>query len=227
MGPEEAPRPGPEWGPVRCAGRPPHTHGAGRRRMAGAQGGLGVAGRGAGRVPDDAQQDPGGGPPLRALGSGATDGAQAASCRGETSGTALPAGLGCGGVRLAAAGARCHRRGDHPPPPPTWSRGGASISRLASGLPSRNHLAWGPMSEGSTEEQAERVWGHPTGATAPSSRGTGEGTAGWRRQSLLGLKLWWEAEGGGSGVCPRGMGPVIVPTVWADGGRTTSRLTTI
>lgn len=83
------------------------------------------------------------------------------------------------------------------------------------------------MSEGSTEEQAERVWGHPTGATAPSSRGTGEGTAGWRRQSLLGLKLWWEAEGGGSGVCSRGMGPVIVPTVWADGGRTTSRLTTI
>lgn len=52
--------------------------------------------------------------------------------------------------------------------------------------------------EGSTEEQAERAWGHPTGATAPSSRGTGEGTAGWRRQSLLGLKPWWEAEAPGS-----------------------------
>lgn len=54
------------------------------------------------------------------------------------------------------------------------------------------------MSEGSTEEQAERAWGHPTGAAAPSSRGTGEGTAGWRRQSLLGLKPWWEAEAPGS-----------------------------
>lgn len=101
--------------------------------MAGAQGGLGAAGRGAGCVPDDAQQDPGGGPPLRALGSRATDGAQAASCRGETSGTALPRALaaeGCAWPQLALAVTAVettHRRRQRGPgegpPPPGWPPG--------------------------------------------------------------------------------------------------------
>lgn len=120
--------------------------------------------------------------------------AQAASCRGETSGTALTAGLGCRRVILAAAGARLSetvqttyhnlRHGPREgPPSPGWPPGF---------LPGITWLG------GQCPRPPLRSRQRGPGATAPSSRGTGEGMAGCRRQSqgraLLGLEPQWEAE---------------------------------